>query len=98
VRKRETYGSLKRMVLAKIERNGNSAERGEKKIGEKRKKVRKEKCEKNNMLAFIQKKMRYRLLIFLTCLCFYLCIRRHVLTLMNLILVFLVFFFLIEGF
>jgi len=37
------------MVLAKIERNGNSAERGEKKIGEKRKKVRKEKCEKNNI-------------------------------------------------
>ena len=49
MRKRETYGSLKRMVLAKIERNGNSAERGEKKIGEKRKKVRKEKCEKNNI-------------------------------------------------
>jgi len=34
------------MVLAKIERNGNSAERGEKKIGEKRKKVRKEEWKK----------------------------------------------------
>jgi len=51
------------MVLAKIKRNGNSAKRGEKKI---EKKVRKEECEKNNLLAFIQKKMRLRLLIFLT--------------------------------
>jgi len=78
------------MVLAKIKRNGNSAKRGEKKI---EKKVRKEECEKNNLLAFIQKKMRLRLLIFLTYLWFYLYIRRHVLMLMNLIFVFLVFLF-----
>jgi hypothetical protein len=44
------------------------------------------------MLVFIQKKVRLRLLIFFDMPIIYLHIRRHILTLINLILVFLCFF------
>jgi len=47
----------------------------------------------------MQREVRLRMLIFLTCLRFYLCIWRHVLILMTLIIVFLMFmFFLLQDF
>jgi len=92
----------RRLDSVKIWINEDLVERGENKRGKKKGRVIKEESVQKNIKkhvnCFLQREVRLKMLIFLTCLWFYLYIRRHILTLMTLIIVLLLFCFLITRF
>jgi len=84
----------RRLYLAKIKISRDSAKRWEKKRGKKKGRVTKEESDKNKHANFYAKRIEIKNAYFFTCIWFYFCIRRHILMLMTLIIVFLVFVFL----
>jgi hypothetical protein len=98
--KSENKVSLKGKIIE--ERKDSDSTKGEKKsikvgIEEKKIRMRKEESVENigkHLSFYTKERERSRVLIFMTCLLFYLCIRRHILTLTILILLFLVLLYL----